>query len=286
MYLKQAARVILIGAPGVGKGTQTERMLKRFPQLASISSGDLLRENVRNRTALGIQAEAIMKTGGLVPDSTIIRLILSELTTRGWLRPAGRKPVTLNSMAASLGPLYSFASPPAAQEEDNYITPAPNMEMECLVHLGWFPRTAIQAQQLDKLIPINLVVNIRTPTEVILDRICNRWVHEKSGRVYNTTFNAPKVPGRDDVTGEPLVQRDDDKPETWLTRLAKFEETSKPLLEHYDKLGILWKVEGNSSDEITPSCLRSSRGGLGILCTRDDGVQGRGPVSSKGIGWA
>lgn len=201
-----------------------------------------------------------MKTGGLVPDSTIIRLILSELTTRGWLRPAGRKPVTLNSMAASLGPLYSFASPPAAQEEDNYITPAPNMEMEyeysnipdASFILDGFPRTAIQAQQLDKLIPINLVVNIRTPTEVILDRICNRWVHEKSGRVYNTTFNAPKVPGRDDVTGEPLVQRDDDKPETWLTRLAKFEETSKPLLEHYDKLGILWKVEGNSSDEITP----------------------------------
>ncbi|KAG9817543.1 hypothetical protein KCU63_g18812, partial [Aureobasidium melanogenum] len=69
---------------------------------------------------------------------------------------------------------------------------------------------------------------------------------------YNTTFNAPKVDGKDDITGEPLIQRDDDKPETWMARLNKFEETSQPLLEHYDKLGVLWRVDGNSSDEITP----------------------------------
>jgi adenylate kinase len=118
--------------------------------------------------------------------------------------------------------------------------------------LDGFPRTVDQAIELDKLVPINLVVHLKTPTSVILDRICNRWIHATSGRVYNTTFHAPKVAGKDDITGEALVQRDDDKPETWMARLEKFEQTSEPLLEHYDKLGVLWRVEGDSSDEITP----------------------------------
>ncbi|TVY51909.1 GTP:AMP phosphotransferase, partial [Lachnellula suecica] len=118
--------------------------------------------------------------------------------------------------------------------------------------LDGFPRTASQATQLDALIPINLVVSLRTPTEVILSRIAGRWTHAPSGRVYNTTFNAPKVPGRDDVTGEKLVKREDDKEETWIKRLRKFEETSEPLLEHYARKGVLWEVEGGSSDEISP----------------------------------
>ena len=73
-----------------------------------------------------------------------------------------------------------------------------------------------------------------------------------SGRTYNTTFNPPKVAGKDDITGEKLVQRDDDKPEVWKARLKQFEESAQPLLEHYNKLGVLWRVEGNSSDEISP----------------------------------
>lgn len=77
-------------------------------------------------------------------------------------------------------------------------------------------------------------------------------MHERSGRVYNTTFNAPRVPGLDDVTGEKLVQRDDDSEETWRKRLRKFDETSRGLLEHYERKGVLWRVEGRSSDEITP----------------------------------
>ena len=85
-----------------------------------------------------------------------------------------------------------------------------------------------------------------------MDRICNRWIHMKSGRTYNTTFNAPRQAGKDDVTGEALAQHDDDKPEVWQARLKQFEEASLPLLEHYDKLGVLWTVNGNSSDEISP----------------------------------
>jgi adenylate kinase len=118
--------------------------------------------------------------------------------------------------------------------------------------LDGFPRTANQANSLDALIPINLVVSLRTPTDIILSRIANRWVHGLSGRVYNTTFNPPKVPGKDDVTGEPLTKRADDCEDTWRARLKKFEETSEPLLEHYAKKGVLWEVQGNSSDEISP----------------------------------
>jgi len=245
--LKKAARIILIGAPGVGKGTQTERLIARYPQLAAISSGDLLRENVRKRTPLGTQllpsfflpvshvlcnnrhvspglkAESAMQSGNLVPDSMIVDLISSELTSRGWLAPA---PASAGN-APTLSPNASFI-------------------------LDGFPRTAAQAASLDKLIPVNLVVHLLTPPSIILSRIASRWVHEPSGRVYNTEFNPPKVPGRDDVTGEPLTQRKDDSVDTWKQRFKKFEETSKPLLEHYERKGCLLRVEGNSSDEISP----------------------------------
>ncbi|GAB7341473.1 hypothetical protein MBLNU457_7707t2 [Dothideomycetes sp. NU457] len=260
MRLRKAARIILVGAPGVGKGTQTERMLQRFPQLSAISSGDLLRENVRQRTPLGSQAEAIMKAGGLVPDSTILRLITAELTNRGWLRSTTHaRPYTLNTMASPMDALGNMVGDSAVQS-DNYINIPTQQEAtyeysespDASFILDGFPRNATQAAALASLLPINLVVNIKTPVDVILDRICNRWIHLPSNRVYNTTYNAPKVPGRDDITGEPLVQRDDDKPEIWKARLSKFEETSLPLLEHYDRAGVLYTVEGNSSNEITP----------------------------------
>ncbi|KAL4753621.1 hypothetical protein BDW72DRAFT_168219 [Aspergillus terricola var. indicus] len=221
--LREAARIILIGAPGVGKGTQTERLLSKFPELASISSGDLLRENVRKRTALGREAEATIQAGNLVPDSMILNLISSEFNSRGWLSKT-------QLSGSSVSPSASFI-------------------------LDGFPRTASQAASLDSLVPINFVVHLVTPPSIILSRIASRWVHEPSGRVYNTDFNAPKVPGKDDVTGEPLTQREDDSIETWKQRLHKFEETSKALLHHYQQKGCLWRVEGNSSDEITPKLL-------------------------------
>ncbi|GAB7363540.1 hypothetical protein MBLNU230_g3808t1 [Neophaeotheca triangularis] len=264
MTLKKAARLILVGAPGVGKGTQTERMLNRYTQLSSISSGDLLRENVRNKTPLGVQAESIMKRGELVPDSMILRLIRNTLTTKGWLYPKdGHAPAyNLNSMTTGYGSDGTSESRGLAHEphDDSFITIPSERESEYTYSthpsasfiLDGFPRTAGQADQLDSLIPINMVIHIHTPTEIILDRICNRWIHPRSGRVYNTTYNAPKENGKDDLTGEPLIQRDDDKPEVWKARLKGFEDNSRSLLEHYDKLGVLWKVQGNSSDEITP----------------------------------
>ncbi|KAI1920239.1 Adenylate kinase 2 [Ophidiomyces ophidiicola] len=219
--LRNAARIILVGAPGVGKGTQTERLIKRYPQLASISSGDLLRDHVRNRTPLGIRAESAIQAGKLVPDTTMIELISSELISKGWLSQS------------------NSASSPKLDSSASFI-------------LDGFPRTAAQASSLEHLVPINLVVHLLTPPAVIISRISSRWVHPASGRVYNTTFNAPKVPGKDDITGEPLVQRQDDSIDVWKQRLKKFEETSRSLLDHYHKKGSLWRVEGNSSDEISP----------------------------------
>jgi len=251
--LSRAARVILVGAPGVGKGTQSERLMKRYPHLSSVSSGELLRRNVKERTPLGIAAEAKMKTGALVPDAMVLRLIMNELNTRGWAAGDPIMPYTLNSSSTHM----AFDAPSPA--EDPFVAGTPPSQKYAFSDsptnsfiLDGFPRTASQASQVDELIPINLVINISTPVEVILDRICNRWVHAPSGRVYNTTFNPPKVPGRDDITGEPLTRREDDDPEVWKTRLSAFEKTNMPLLEHYDKQGLLWTVNGNSSDEISP----------------------------------
>lgn len=191
-----------------------------------------------------------------MPDSTILRLILNEFTSRGWLRAKSRTPYTLDSTATNF-------SLDLHQTDDSFITGfAPDEEVyrysddpSASFVLDGFPRTVSQAGLVDDLIPINLVVNIKTPTSIILDRIANRWVHEPSGRVYNTTFNAPKIAHIDDVTGDPLTRRTDDGLETWKIRLLNFEKTSTPLLEHYEKQGILWTVEGKSSDEITPQLL-------------------------------
>jgi adenylate kinase len=271
MRLNKAARVILIGAPGVGKGTQTERLLHRFPQLQSISTGDLLRNNVKRRTPLGIflpsplsckskivptmatnnasffsagiQAESVMKSGGLVADDLVLRLISSELETRGWL--GQRPPLTVN-----------FQSDPSINVDEAIIPPGyipqPSNDPSASFILDGYPRTAVQATTLDAIVPINLAISIVTPFSVILERIAGRWVHEPSGRVYNTTFNAPKVPGKDDVTGEPLIQRPDDNIEVFQKRLERFQKESDPLLEHYAKKGVLMEVEGMNSNEISP----------------------------------
>ena len=269
MRLRKAARVILIGAPGVGKGTQSERLLGRFPQLTAISSGDLLRHNVKNRTPLGIKVESTIKSGGLVSDALILRLITNELGNRGWLAGAQENFVAFSSPSAAGENVAPNADPSAVPGIDYpipttttpldinpnagaHLSPQASEDPAASFLLDGFPRTATQAECLDDVVPINWAVSIRTPLEVIMERISSRWVHEPSGRVYNTSFNAPRVPGRDDVTGEPLVRRADDEEATYRTRFAKFQETSEPLLEHYARKGVLTEVEGMSSDEISP----------------------------------
>lgn len=174
----------------------------------------------------GREAESYMNAGSLVPDETILKLILTELKAKSWI-PASSSINDASPTLPSESPTASFI-------------------------LDGFPRTSVQAIKLDNVIPVNLVVSIITPINIILNRIADRWVHAPSGRVYNTGFNKPKVDGHDDVTGEPLTKRDDDKESTWKARLKKFQETSEPLLEHYETKGLLWSVKGDSSDEISP----------------------------------
>jgi adenylate kinase len=198
-----------------------------------------------------MMAEAKMKAGKLVPDNMMLRLILNELTKRGWVNTGPIMPYTLAASSFT----DPAGSPTAASFMDAVTLPKEYSYSESPTAsfiLDGFPRNAAQAKEIDNIIPINFVVNIKTPADIVINRICNRWVHGPSGRVYNTTFNAPKTPGFDDITGDPLTRRDDDDPEVWRTRLAQFEQTSLPLLEHYDKNGLLWTVNGNSSDEISP----------------------------------
>ncbi|KIY00937.1 uncharacterized protein Z520_03603 [Fonsecaea multimorphosa CBS 102226] len=249
--LKRAARVILVGAPGVGKGTQSERLTKRFPQLCSIATGDLLRDNVQKQTALGQQADAYMKAGGLVPDPLILNLILNELTSRKWLATSDSNENIIAALERGNGSASAVVHP-SNSPDTSFI-------------LDGFPRTATQARALSHLLPINLVFQLVTPTDIILSRLANRWIHAASGRVYNVGFNDPKVPGKDDVTGEPLMQRDDDSEDTWRRRLAKFEETSQSLLDFYRHKdpNLVVKVQGNSSDEITPQIFAEVEGRFG-----------------------
>lgn len=194
-------------------------------------------------TVLGKEAEALMNRGELVPDNMILRLIRNTLVQRGWLIPQNGKKEDDGSDSDE--PIVNVSS---GIDEDYDYSEDPDSSFI----LDGFPRNGTQAAQLDKLVPINFAIHVHTPHSIIMDRITNRWIHPGSGRTYNTTFNPPKEEGKDDVTGEKLVQRDDDKPEVWETRLKQFEDSAKPLFDHYDKMGVLWKVEGNSSDEISP----------------------------------
>lgn len=182
----------------------------------------------------------------------MLELISLELSSKGWLSEKQKPP---KNPSASL--------PNASSPSSNLGDESPTISPSASFIFDGFPRTAAQASNLDNLIPVNFVVHLLTPASIILSRISTRWVHEPSGRVYNTHFNAPKVPGKDDVTGEPLTQRMDDSIETWKQRLHKFEETSRALIDHYERKGCLWRVEGNSSDEITPKLFAEIEGRFG-----------------------
>lgn len=126
--------------------------------------------------------------------------------------------------------------------------------------LDGFPRTVSQAKALWAVQPVDLVINLNVPFEVIVDRVKGRWVHLPSGRVYNTDFNAPKVPGKDDITGEALIKRNDDTPEVVLRRLQEYKSLTTPVVQYYENLGIIQEFVGCTSDEIWPkvsNCLVS-----------------------------
>ncbi|KAG7207812.1 hypothetical protein KM043_009414 [Ampulex compressa] len=129
-------------------------------------------------------------------------------------------------------------------------------EIESVAGQNWlldgFPRTLPQAEKLQKIHPVNLVLNLIVPTSVILNRVKCRWIHLPSGRVYNIGFNDPKVPGRDDVTGEPLCQRPDDKPEVVLKRLQDYATKTEPVIQFYREIGILRDFRGSTTNKMWP----------------------------------
>ncbi|KAJ3744735.1 adenylate kinase [Lentinula detonsa] len=187
-------RMIMFGKPGAGKGTLSGRLVKKY-DILSLSTGDLLRMHIQDKTEIGRMAKEIVAHGGLVPDELMLQVVTSKLDhlhNKHWI-------------------------------------------------LDGFPRTLAQGELLNTHLnkqntPLSLVVNLDVPDDIILSRISDRWVHLPSGRVYNLSYNPPKVEGFDDETGEPLTKRPDDNPEIFARRLEKFYSTTSPLLDFYARL--------------------------------------------------
>ncbi len=184
-------KMILLGAPGVGKGTQAKLLMDRYG-IPQISTGDMLREAIKAGSPLGEKVKAVLESGALVTDEIIIDLVKDRITQ-------------------------------------------PDCEKGFL--FDGFPRTIPQAQALvDENIAIDSVIEIKVPEEEIVKRLSGRRVHPGSGRIYHVLFDPPKVEGKDDETGEALIQRDDDTEETINERLKVYVEQTEPLVLFYQQL--------------------------------------------------
>ena len=190
-------RIILLGMPGAGKGTQARFLMEKYG-IPQISTGDMLRAAIKSGTPLGAQARIYMDRGALVPDEIVIALVRERVTAKDCLR--------------------------------GFI-------------VDGFPRTIPQAEALRSVgIDIDFVLNIDVSDEEILRRMSGRFVHPASGRSYHVVFNPPRVAGKDDVTGDALVQRDDDKEETVKKRITTYHAQTKPLVEYYSR----WSQSGDA----------------------------------------
>ncbi len=183
-------RLILLGAPGAGKGTQATFICKRYG-IPQISTGDMLRAAVKAGTPLGLQAKQVMDSGALVNDDIIIGLVKERIAQ--------------------------------ADCANGFL-------------FDGFPRTIPQADAMKAAgVKLDLVLEIDVPDAAIIERMSGRRSHPASGRTYHVKFNPPKVAGQDDVTGEPLIQRDDDKEETVKKRLDVYQNQTRPLVDYYSQ---------------------------------------------------
>jgi adenylate kinase len=216
-------RLILLGPPGAGKGTQANFIRQKFG-IPQISTGDMLRAAVKAGTPLGVAAKKVMDSGSLVSDDIIIGLVNERL----------KQPDCKNG--------YLFDG---------------------------FPRTIPQAEAMRKAgVALDYVLEIDVPDEEIIERMSGRRVHTASGRTYHVKFNPPKVEGKDDATGEPLVQRDDDREATVRNRLEVYRKQTSPLVGYYTRWGASGdakapkyrKISGlGSVDEITQRAFAALR---------------------------
>lgn len=189
-------RIILLGAPGAGKGTQAQFLMNKYG-IPQISTGDMLRAAIKEGSPLGIEAKKVMDAGQLVSDELIIGLVKERITK--------------------------------ADCKNGFL-------------LDGFPRTIPQADAMkDNGIKVDHCLEFDVPDEVIVGRMSGRRVHPGSGRVYHVVYNPPKVEGKDDVTGDDLMIRDDDKEETVRKRLGVYHEQTQPLVDYY-------KAEANSGN--------------------------------------
>jgi adenylate kinase len=212
-------RLILLGAPGAGKGTQAAFLCKKYG-IPQVSTGDMLRAAVKAGTPLGLAAKKVMDSGALVSDDIIIGLVKERI-----------------------------AQPDCA---NGFL-------------FDGFPRTIAQADAMKTAgVKLDFVLEIDVPDEAIIERMSGRLFHVASGRSYHVKFNPPKVAGKDDVTGEPLIQRDDDKEETVRKRLQVYQSQTRPLVEYYSRWAASGddgapryrKIDGTGSvDEITARAL-------------------------------
>ena len=181
-------RLILLGAPGAGKGTQATFICQKY-SIPQISTGDMLRAAVKAGTPLGVQAKKVMDAGGLVSDDLIINLVKERITQ------------------ADCAKGFLFDG---------------------------FPRTIPQADAMKSAgVKLDYVLEIDVPFEAIIERMSGRRSHAASGRTYHVKYNPPKTSGMDDVTGEPLIQREDDKEETVRKRLEVYSTQTRPLVDYY-----------------------------------------------------
>jgi adenylate kinase len=196
-----------------------------------------------------------MDEGKLLDDATMSELVTSELATQGWIPQNITRHSLTDPLSVPIPGKRSFSSTSAASALSEVgVHAAPNQKSWLL---DGFPRTLPQAQYLDSFLKprhsqLNLVINICVPPAVILERITSRLIHPASGRVYNLSYNPPRVPGVDDVTGEPLIRRTDDEEKVWRKRVERYEEEVGPLEKWAEQRGIVWKVTGATSDEIYP----------------------------------
>jgi len=195
-----AMRMILMGPPGAGKGTQAPRIKDKYC-ICHLATGDMLRAQVAKKTALGREAKKIMDAGGLVSDEIMVNMIKSEL--------------------------------------DN------NPECKNGFILDGFPRTVAQAERLDDMLEERKqksmhAVELQIDDSLLVSRITGRLIHPASGRSYHKIFNPPKEHMKDDVTGEPLIQRSDDNADTLRKRLATYHQQTTPVVSYYQRTGI-WK---------------------------------------------
>ncbi|KAI8971093.1 adenylate kinase-domain-containing protein [Pilobolus umbonatus] len=203
----QQLRMVIMGPPGAGKGTQAPAIKEKFCA-CHLATGDMLRAAVASKSPLGLAAKKIMDDGGLVSDEIVIGMIKENLDT--------------------------------------------NEECKNGFILDGFPRTVVQAEKLDEMLesrkkPLNSVVELVIDDNLLVSRITGRLIHPSSGRTYHREFNPPKVAMKDDVTGEPLIQRSDDNVESLKKRLDAFHKQTVPVVDYYKKKNIWYGVDASQS---------------------------------------